>query len=150
MAKKRIKHDTPDSYEVGYGKPPKHTRFEKGVSGNPKGRPKVIPDFAATFLREAETRITINENGRPVRVSKRGVIVKQLINNAMKGKTSDVRLYLNTDQGASEKIALLAPASPESSMRADDLTDDQLAWIIAQGREQAESKEKGENILPTE
>jgi len=24
---------------VGYGKPPRHTRFQKGKSGNPKGRP---------------------------------------------------------------------------------------------------------------
>src|SRR5438105_4983911 len=33
---------TPDAktYEVGYGKPPVHTRFPKGVSGNPAGRPK--------------------------------------------------------------------------------------------------------------
>ena len=28
------------SYEVGYKRPPKHTRFKKGHSGNPKGRPK--------------------------------------------------------------------------------------------------------------
>lgn len=28
-------------YEVGYGKPPKHTQFPKGQSGNIKGRPKV-------------------------------------------------------------------------------------------------------------
>ena len=27
-------------YEVGYGKPPKATRFKKGQSGNPKGRPR--------------------------------------------------------------------------------------------------------------
>jgi hypothetical protein len=27
-------------YEVGRGKPPKATRFQKGKSGNPKGRPK--------------------------------------------------------------------------------------------------------------
>jgi hypothetical protein len=27
-------------YEVGHGKPPKATRFQKGKSGNPKGRPK--------------------------------------------------------------------------------------------------------------
>src|ERR1700722_4879174 len=29
--------DTPDDYEVGYQKPPKNTRFQKGVSGNPTG-----------------------------------------------------------------------------------------------------------------
>ena len=28
------------SYEVGNGKPPKHSQFQKGKSGNPKGRPK--------------------------------------------------------------------------------------------------------------
>lgn len=27
-------------YTVGYGKPPRHTQFKPGCSGNPKGRPK--------------------------------------------------------------------------------------------------------------
>jgi hypothetical protein len=36
-----LKNQTPErSYEVGYGKPPATTRFIKGKSGNPKGRPK--------------------------------------------------------------------------------------------------------------
>jgi len=33
-------NDAPDKDEVGYGKPPSHTKFVKGQSGNPKGRPK--------------------------------------------------------------------------------------------------------------
>lgn len=27
-------------YDVGYGRPPEETRFKKGQSGNPRGRPK--------------------------------------------------------------------------------------------------------------
>ena len=29
-----------DGYEIGHRRPPKTTRFPKGVSGNPRGRPK--------------------------------------------------------------------------------------------------------------
>jgi hypothetical protein len=31
-------HDGNSNYEIGYGKPPKHTQFKKGRSGNPNGR----------------------------------------------------------------------------------------------------------------
>jgi hypothetical protein len=41
-------------YEVGYGRPPKHTRFRKGQSGNPKGRPKGAKAFN-TIVRETLT-----------------------------------------------------------------------------------------------
>ena len=30
----------PTEYEVGYGKPPAHSRFRPGQSGNPRGRPR--------------------------------------------------------------------------------------------------------------
>jgi hypothetical protein len=32
--------DQPRDYAVGYGKPPAETRFPKGQSGNPEGRPR--------------------------------------------------------------------------------------------------------------
>src|SRR5262249_22220412 len=34
---------TSTSYEVGYRKPPRHTQFQKGQSGNPGGRPRRSP-----------------------------------------------------------------------------------------------------------
>ena len=34
-------------YKVGHRKPPKHSRFKKGVSANPKGRRKRKPLLAA-------------------------------------------------------------------------------------------------------
>src|SRR5439155_2145375 len=38
MAKKPADAD----YEVGYGRPPKPSRFQKGRSGNPRGRPRHV------------------------------------------------------------------------------------------------------------
>ena len=31
---------TNKTYDVGYCNPPQHSRFQKGKSGNPSGRPK--------------------------------------------------------------------------------------------------------------
>jgi hypothetical protein len=41
-----------DDYAVGYGKPPLHTRFKKGQSGNPRGRPPGAKNLS-TLLNEA-------------------------------------------------------------------------------------------------
>ena len=32
-------YDDEGDHEVGYGKPPRHSQFVKGQSGNPRGRP---------------------------------------------------------------------------------------------------------------
>ena len=42
-------------YEIGYKKPPKHTQFKPGQSGNPKGRPQkpqTIEDAAIQTLKQ--------------------------------------------------------------------------------------------------
>lgn len=49
----------PESYEVGYGKPPKATRFRKGQSGNPRGRKRASENFLAIFKRHAIRRVRI-------------------------------------------------------------------------------------------
>jgi hypothetical protein len=44
--------DQPRDYTVGYGKPPVETRFQKGQSGNPEGRPRSTKKLV-TLLAEA-------------------------------------------------------------------------------------------------
>jgi hypothetical protein len=66
-----------EDYEVGYGKPPRHTRFAKGQSGNPRGRPCGAKNFT-TLLEEAlDEPVTVTENGGRRKVSKRQAIVTQ-------------------------------------------------------------------------
>jgi hypothetical protein len=73
-------------YQIGYGRPPQHTRFPKGQSGNPKGRPKGSPALASIWLRAMNEKVTINENGQRRRITEQEAAVKQLANKAASGE----------------------------------------------------------------
>jgi Family of unknown function (DUF5681) len=52
-------------YEVGYGKPPLHTRFRKGQSGNPAGRPPRPKDLAEALLTALDAPVRRSRAKRP-------------------------------------------------------------------------------------
>lgn len=83
-------NDPPD-YPVGYGKPPRHTRFKKGQSGNPKGRPKRSESFARLARKTLSERIVVRENGERRAISKLEAVLKQLINKAATGDQRAIR-----------------------------------------------------------
>jgi hypothetical protein len=80
---------------VGYGRPPKHSQFAKGRSGNPNGRPKGVRNFATVIEAELNTKIPITENGKRKSISKREAVAKQLVNKAASGDTKAIPLLLN-------------------------------------------------------
>ncbi len=83
---------TKSCYDVGYGKPPLHTQFRKGQSGNPKGRGKGTRNFAAIFMEAMSQSVIINENGKRKKISKLTAAVTQLANDAARGDKKSLQL----------------------------------------------------------
>ena len=79
---------TTGEYEVGYAKPPRHAGFQKGRSGNPKGRPKGSKSFATLLGEALDEKVSLTEDGRRRRITKRELVIKQLVN---KSASADLR-----------------------------------------------------------
>ncbi len=77
----------PGDYEVGYKKPPPRSRFRKGRSGNPKGRPKATKNLKTDLMEELRERILLREGTTRKRVSKQRALIKSLTAKAIKGDT---------------------------------------------------------------
>ena len=82
-------------YEVGYKKPPKHAQFPKGHSPNPKGRPKGAKTVGTMLRGELNEMVTITENGRRRKITKMQTIMKQVVNDAVKGDAKARKEVLN-------------------------------------------------------
>jgi hypothetical protein len=74
--------ETARDYLVGYGKPPLHSRFQKGRSGNPKGRPRGKKNMSTLLSTALNASIVVVANGRRKKITKREAIVTQLVNKS--------------------------------------------------------------------
>ena len=81
-------------YQVGYGKPPHHTRFVKGQSGNPRGRPPSAKNLKTLLNKALNERVVVTENGGRRKISKREAIVTQLVNGSAKGDLKAIQILL--------------------------------------------------------
>jgi hypothetical protein len=129
-----------DGYEVGYGKPPRNTQFQKGVSGNPRGRPKKAAEFHSTFMKESESLMTIIDNGQRRRISKLEAIAKQLHNKALTGNIQALRIYVALYPQLRE-IAALQSKDLERS-HPSQFTDAELEKIIVDALKKEERERK--------
>jgi len=108
-----------DDYEIGYGKPPLHSRFPKGQSGNPNGRPKKNRSHADLLreLLEAKIRVGVDK------MTKREALYLSLINDAIKGKASARNTVFSLMQNDEEELEAFEPSF-----------DDKIEWWKSQKR----------------
>src|ERR1700681_1687723 len=96
------------AHEAGYGKPPKATRFRKGRSGNPKGRPRGDENLLSVFKRMVTKRIKIREGDKWRSITMADAIILQ-----------NCKAALQKDQIAMSNILRLAEESGELVDRTD-------------------------------
>jgi hypothetical protein len=106
--KQRAKPSDAAANEVGYGKPPKATRFRKGRSGNPKGRQSGDENLLSVFKRMATKRIKIKEGDKSRTITMADAIILQ-----------NYKAALQRDQIAMSNIIRLAEESGELIDRTD-------------------------------
>ena len=87
----------------GYKNPPVEHQFQKGKSGNPKGRPRkkkqpssdLSLDIMASLHRELAKTISVQENGQHRVITKLDAIFAQLVAQSVNGKPSQQKMLLS-------------------------------------------------------
>ena len=101
-------------HDAGYGKPPRHSRFKKGQSGNPKGRPRGSRNFSTDLKATLEEPTRVTHHGKAQTVSTQHAALMRLREKALGGEVRALdslielaRLY-NDEEMAEAAIRLSA------------------------------------------
>jgi hypothetical protein len=112
-----MSHDDERDYQVGYGKPPRHSQFKRGQSGNPRGRPAGSKNLATLVSEALDEPVIVAEDGGRRKISKREAIVKQLVNRSAKADLRATKILLDIVREIEGRIE---PETVESSFSAAD------------------------------
>ncbi len=85
-------------YEVGYGRPPTHSRFKQGQSGNPSGKRKGGRSRVKQLERFLDTPIHVNENGRRRQMRPMEIVRKKMFQLAAQDDVRAIKLMLDMEQ----------------------------------------------------
>lgn len=124
----------PGDYEVGYGKPPVVTRFQKGRSGNPKGRPREARNAGTIVADILARKITLRDGRGERQVSYLEALLIRAAEKAGKGDLRTLRFLIDLHEQSQAGL-------PEAGEARDLEPDDQSLIADYIARVQGESGE---------
>jgi hypothetical protein len=131
----------PNTYEVGYRKPPVHTRFRKGQSGNPTGerRGTEIERAKALLRKEVYRLINVREGDKTMRVPTLLAVLRSQLALAAKGNVTAQRAVLRNIQEIEAEICAgkngaCGHLMDVKKVDLDGLTDEELMQICLAGQ----------------
>ena len=92
------KRQDPNTYDVGYCKPPKATQFKKGQSGNPRGRRNPARTARELLMKILNQRMSVRQDGEVTRMSSLEVIFNSIVRQAMKGDSRAIAQLMRLRQ----------------------------------------------------
>jgi hypothetical protein len=117
--------DQKRDYEVGYGKPPRQTRFRKGQSGNPRGRSPGGRNLKTLLSDALNEFVIVTENGGRRKITKREAIIAQLVNRSASADFRAIKILLDMVRDI-ESQTELASAETSAFSEADAKVIEQL------------------------
>lgn len=93
-------NDDDETYRVGRGRPPLHTRFAPGKSGNPRGRPKGHKSMESIICELLDQKVFIGVGDKRRSVSRREAMMMQQVQSALKGDRKAVEFLLAAQSSA--------------------------------------------------
>jgi uncharacterized protein DUF5681 len=131
---RRKKEKPRDVYQVGYGRPPLHSRFRRGKSGNPTGRPRRGEAERAQMLiwKEAYRLLTVREGDKVTRMPVLQAVWRSLLTSAAKGNVSAVRAVIKSmhDVDAEIRARRTGAANRKLNKDVNEITDEELLTIL--------------------
>jgi Family of unknown function (DUF5681) len=120
---------------VGYGKPPVHSRFRKGQSGNPTGKRRhgEAERIQALIWKEAYRQLTLREGDKVTRMPALQAVLRSHIASAAKGNVSAQRAVvklLQDSEAATRALRTVGTASKKLKKDVNDITDEELMDIL--------------------
>ena len=110
--------ETKREYAANYRKPPLHTRFKKGQSGNPRGRPK--KNLTALLVAALNEPVFVTIDGERRKITKREAVITQLVNESAGANLRATKMLIDMMKDIEKKTDAEPPLEPHRFAPADE------------------------------